>query len=159
MASDQLHTYMNDHLAGALAGVTILERLIAATEEAAEQQALGDLLVEIQEDRGTLQYLLERSGGHRSAWRKASGWVGATATAVKLRMDDPGGHRLSRFEALEMLALGILGKRALWRALAALGPGVPALHGVDFRLLEQRARDQHDRVDARRLALGRTIFT
>ncbi len=53
---------------------------------------------------------------------------------------------LSRVVELEGLALGILGKLALWEGLA----GVPALHGVadlDLAELATRARSQHDAIE------------
>jgi hypothetical protein len=58
-------------------------------------------------------------------------------------------------EALDALALGIEGKRALWTALAAGAPAVPRLQGVDLNLLQQRAQQQRERVEVWRLEAAR----
>jgi hypothetical protein len=55
-------------------------------------------------------------------------------------------------EALEMLALGILGKYKLWLALADAAPAYPALAQVDFERLKTRALDQHTDVERERVA-------
>jgi hypothetical protein len=62
---------------------------------------------------------------------------------------------LGQLETLETLGLGILGKLALWRLLRDVSPRHRGLTGVDFARLEQRAAEQHDRVEARRLETGR----
>ena len=62
------------------------------------------------------------------------------------------------FEARETLALGILGKRALWRALSIVAPADLRLSGVDFDALAARAQAQHDRVEERRLQVAATAL-
>lgn len=63
------------------------------------------------------------------------------------------------FEALEFLEIGIHGKWALWRALAAVAPSDPRLAGYDFDGLAARAQKQHDRVDQCRLELAHAALT
>ena len=55
-------------------------------------------------------------------------------------------REMGLFLALEALALGITGKRMLWRALAAAAESVTQLRGPDYAALEERAIEQHDRV-------------
>ncbi len=64
----------------------------------------------------------------------------------------------SLLQALEALALGITGKRLLWRSLAAISPNFPALQGTDFGGLEKRAQDQFERVETLRLEMAREAF-
>ena len=159
MANDELQTYINDHLGGSAAAVEMLEHLIgAAGDDADERRFFETLRAEIEADRKTLEQLLERVGGHRSAIRQVGGWLGEKLVSLKMRWDDPGGRRLNYLQALETLALGVLGKRALWRVLGSTAGALPVLRGVDFAQLEARAQDQHDRLDARRIAAGRRLF-
>ncbi len=65
---------------------------------------------------------------------------------------------LARMEPLEALAMGILGKRSLWRALRAVADRHPVLKALDLDLLERRAVEQHDRVDAWRLEAAREVL-
>jgi hypothetical protein len=60
--------------------------------------------------------------------------------------------------ALEALLIGITGKEALWRALEAASENVASLRVVDYARLQQRAREQRDLVDARRLESAREVF-
>ena len=56
---------------------------------------------------------------------------------------------------VETLALGLLGKLALWRALLEVAPSDARLSGVDFQALAERAEAQHAHVEGQRLALAR----
>lgn len=58
---------------------------------------------------------------------------------IKLTSDS---HSLGTFQALEFLALGILGKLALWDALKALQEVDSRLQGTDFNHLATRVRTQ-----------------
>jgi hypothetical protein len=51
----------------------------------------------------------------------------------------------------EAVALGIEGKRALWRALAAAAEVSPAFQVADYERLTQRAEEQRQRVETVRL--------
>jgi hypothetical protein len=65
---------------------------------------------------------------------------------------------LARLELLETLAMGIHGKRAVWRALRVVAPKHPALSGLDLDLLERRAVEQLDRVEEWRLEAAREVL-
>ncbi|MES2475796.1 MAG: hypothetical protein V4640_08445 [Verrucomicrobiota bacterium] len=61
-------------------------------------------------------------------------------------------------EGLELLALGIQGKRLLWLALKELSPLYPEWNDVDFTTLELEAIRQRDGVEKRRLqAVRKTL--
>ena len=158
MAHEDLQTYLNDHLAGSLMALKVLDRLVAGCEDVADRQFFADLQREIEEDRSVVVRLMERVEGRPGALRQAGAWGAELLAQVKLRLDDPGGNRLAYFEALEGLSLGILGKRALWRALAATARQVPAVGGEDYDRLIARADDQHTRVETRRLAAAPLLF-
>src|SRR5512140_437182 len=51
------------------------------------------------------------------------------------------------FEALEVLTLGVRGKRALWRALAAVAKTDARVRGVDYEQLSTRAESRQARVE------------
>jgi hypothetical protein len=72
---------------------------------------------------------------------------------IKLLLENPAGGQLARLEKLEALALGIEGKRTLWRTLLAIAEEKPALRKVDFARLDQRADDQRKRVESLRIEL------
>lgn len=159
MATDALRTYLNDHLGGSAAGLQLLEHLATAARVPADKEFFLALHAEISEDRDVLDRLIKEAGGQASTVRQAGGWLAAKMGELKLAFDNPVRGTLDRFEALEAIALGILGKRALWSALRTLTPTPPELQGVDLDALERRAREQHDRVEARRLESARRALS
>ena len=98
---------------------------------------------------------LDAGGG---ALRNTTAFLSEKLARIKLLLEDPAGTQLAPLEKLEALALGIEGKRALWRALLAVAEEIPALRKVDLARLDERADDQHKRVEARRIEAAREAF-
>jgi hypothetical protein len=151
-SAERLHTYLNDHLAGSVAAIELLDDLI---EHHSEDRPFRDLRDEIQTDQDTLRDLIRKLGAKESAMRKAGAWLGEKFTRVKIGDADDGAGLL---QALEALALGITGKQLLWRSLAAIAPNFSALQGMDFSELEKRAHDQFEWVEGLRLEMARETF-
>jgi hypothetical protein len=151
MSLTPLLTYLNDHVAGSRTALELLDYLIDSTTNVESRAFFTTLRADIAADRQTLEDVIARLGGAASPLRDAAGWFADRVTRLKLVADDPGGGRLRHLEALELLALGILGKRSLWRSLAAVKPQVAALRDVDLDHLQARAEDQYARAEACRL--------
>lgn len=90
--------------------------------------------------------------------RKAAAWLTEKIGEAKLALDDGGNGQLQLVEALEALGLGIHGKLGLWRALSATLSDEPEIRRLDLARLEQRARNQFERVEAQRLLAARAAF-
>ena len=147
---DALTTYLDDHLAGAQAALVLLERL---ESDPADGLDVRKLHREIDADRAVLESIVERLGDRPSGVKKAAGWIAGRLSRPKL-----GDGALGRFEAFEVLSLGILGKRALWRVLSELGPAATHLDPLVLDELTQRAHEQYDRVERARIACARNAF-
>jgi len=120
---------------------------------------VSDLRSDIEQDRRELEALMKRLKIAVSSPRKAVAWLTEKATQLKLAVDDPSDGSLRRLEAIEAVAVGIEGKRALWRALAAASEGHPGLDGMDYARLEQRALEQRNRAETVRLEAARAALT
>jgi hypothetical protein len=158
MSMTPLLTYLNDHVAGSRTGLELLDYLIDAHADAESRAFFTTLRAEIAADRQTLDEVIAKLGGSPSPLREAGGWIADRMTRLKLAADDPQDGGLRRLEALELLALGILGKRSLWRALETVKPQIPALAGVDLPRLQARAEDQYARVEERRVSTAPAAF-
>jgi hypothetical protein len=154
VSSTDLSTYLNDHLAGSVVALELLDHLLTLPS-GVNHQDLINVRTEIEEDQDVLRRLLHELGAKESRVRKAAAWLTEKLAQAKLRFDDAGEGDLQVLEALEALALGIQGKLALWRALASVGGTVPQLQKLDFKRLQQRAISQFERVDAARLRSAR----
>ena len=157
MAYEHLATYLNDHLAGSVVALELLENLEGRSEEGAKSFFAG-LRTEIAADKRELESLMERLRVSQSAPRKAAAWLSVKLAEIKLKLDDRSAGPLWRFEALEALSLGIEGKLCLWRALA-IASSVPELAGIDYDRLADRAIDQRARVEVVRLEAARAALT
>jgi len=152
---ERLRTYLNDHLAGSVGAIELLDEVIEHHSEDRFGNIFRDWRGEIQADQAALRNLIRKLGAEESAVRKAGAWVAEKFSRIKIGdLDDSAGL----LQALEALALGITGKRLLWRSLAAIAPDYPALQGTDFGELEKRAQEQFERVETLRLEMAREAF-
>ncbi|HEX3834825.1 MAG TPA: hypothetical protein VHW04_22765 [Solirubrobacteraceae bacterium] len=150
-----LDVYLNDHLAGARFGSDLARRLAARMGGA----TMNALAAEIEEDRQTLQQLMDRLGASRNSIKEAVTWIAEKVSHVKLS-GFSGGHReFGLFMALETLSLGIEGKGALWVALADVADHYPELREFDLAALRERAEAQRRVVEAERAGAARRAFT
>lgn len=152
MTHEHLATYLNDHLAGSVVALELMEHLERAHRDAPVAAFLAELRAEVAADRDELERLIERLGARESLTRQAAAWFTEKIARLKLQLDSSAAAPMGLFEGLEVLSLGIEGKRSLWRALSAVAPSVPALQGVDYERLLRRAEEQRGRVEGERLA-------
>jgi hypothetical protein len=115
-----LGIFLNDHLAGSTAGVETARRARGANDGTEFGAPLAAICTEIEEDRATLERIMDELGVGRSPYKPALAWLGEKAGRLK-----PNGHLrtyspLSRVIELEVLLLGITGKLRLWVLLAEL---------------------------------------
>jgi len=157
VSRDALKTYLNDHRAGSVMAIELAERTIRENEGGPVAARLSPLVKEIREDQTVLKGLIERLGTGESSLKKAGAWLAEKAGRVKLGgTDEPG--ELSRLEVLEILTTGVHGKRAMWRALRAVAERYEELRGLDLDLLECRAVEQHDELEAMRLEAAKAAL-
>ena len=156
---EELTSYLNDHLAGSVGALELLDRLIEAHKERPMGKFFEGLRSEIQADQEELKGLLVKLGIEESTVRKAGAWIVEKLSRSKIELEgEPEEASAGLFLALEALVLGITGKRSLWRALQAASRAVPELARLDYSGLEKRAIEQCERVEAKRLELARSVF-
>jgi hypothetical protein len=157
LSDGPLSTYLNDHLAGSVGAIAMMERAIGENAGTLFGRRLEEILKEVKKDQAIVEDLIERLGSKENPLKKAGAWLTEKAGRMKLGgTDEPGG--LARLELLETLAMGIQGKRALWRALRVVVNKHATLRDLDLDLLERRAVEQHDRVEEWRLEAAREVL-
>jgi hypothetical protein len=158
MHMEDLSSYLNDHLAGSIGALELLDRLMNIYKGKPLERFFRDLRDEIDADQEILKELIAKLGEKESAVRKAEAWIVEKISRAKIQPSESCEGEMGLFLALEGLALGIHGKRSLWRALATASETAPHLRGPDYATLEGRAVEQHDRVEAKRLEVARGVF-
>src|SRR3954447_17927225 len=142
VASDLLAIYLNDHLAGSTGGLELARRALGANRGTEFEAPLERLATERAEDRDALLDVMDRLGVGRDALKVIAGWAAEKAGRLKLNGSLTGYSPLSRVLELELLGLGVEGKRAMWRALRELAAEDARLEGVDLPGLARRAERQ-----------------
>ena len=153
--TETLATYLQDHLAGSRFALDLLKDLGEQDADPALAEFAGRLTVEISEDRSTLQQLAESMGLEPSHVKEMASSIAQKAGRLKLKMDEP----IGRFEAMEMLALGVLGKLALWNALERIRSSDRRMDALNLDELISRAIRQHSELESRRLELASSALT
>jgi hypothetical protein len=144
---DLLAIYLNDHLAGATAGVELARRLRGSNEDDPEfGPVLAEVCAEIEADRETLTAVMDQLGVGRSKLKPLAAVLGERVGRLKLNGRLRGYSPLSRLDELELLQVGVAGKRRLWRALEHTRAG--DLPGFDLGALAERATGQLRRLEA-----------
>lgn len=147
----RLRIYLNDHLAGSVAGIELARRALAANEGNEYGRLLDRVLAEIEEDQAALRDVMARLEVPAARPKLAAAWAMEKVGRLKLNGQLRGYSPLSRLLELEGLVVGVRGKLALWRSLAQLAAVEPRLAPVDLATLVARANAQLEELEAHRL--------
>jgi hypothetical protein len=139
-----LGIYLNDHLAGATAGVGRARMARDANEGSEFGPPLAEICAQIEADRASLETVIEELGVGRSKLKPALGALGERLGRLKPNGQLRGYSPLSRVVDLEMLLLGISGKTRLWVLLDELLDGETS---ADLATLIRRAEEQRSTVE------------
>jgi len=153
-----LSIYLNDHVAGSRAGLELARRSMRSNEGSPLGDDLVRLVREIEEDRETLEELMELANVRRASVKEGGAWLVERLGRLKMNGRLVGYSPLSRLEELEGLRLGIEGKRSLWRNLLEVGAEIEAWEGVDFASLIARAESQIELLESHRAETVRQAF-
>ena len=148
-------TYLRDHLAGADTAIQMVHGLSDAYRGGPEGALFESLYEQFREDRGVVEGILAELGyASRSAKRLAGRAAGSALRVVA--GGAPG--NLSLFRTLEALAIGVQGKRCLWRAAQALSSLPHSPGGRSFVELEADAVRQWETIERHRRSLVARTF-
>ena len=155
MDSKLLGIYLNDHLAGSVMGVELARRAAASNEGSELGSFLSDLVADIEADRTTLKSIMDHLGVSENRVKAPIAWAAEKVGRLKPNGQLTGYSPLSRLIELEGLTLGVTGKLALWRTLAATRSDLGAFH---LETLIKRAVARRDGLEERRIEAARAAF-
>jgi hypothetical protein len=149
-------TYLRDHLAGADTAIQVVQGLRDAYRGGPEGTFFESLYDEFREDRGVVEGILAELGYTSQSTKRLAGR--ATGKALRAVAGGAPGD-LSLFRTLEALAIGVQGKRCLWRAAQAL-PGLAHPPGRrSFVELEADAVHQWETIERHRRSVVPGTFS
>jgi hypothetical protein len=141
-----LAVYLNNHLAGATAGVELFRRVASQQTETPEGDELHKLADEIDADRESLIQLMRTLGIRKRRLHEAAGWLGERAGRLKTNGRLMQRSPVSDVLELEALRNAVLGKLCGWQTLRAVALEEPRLDRVQLESLIERAEDQSHRL-------------
>jgi hypothetical protein len=157
MATEPLAVYLDDHLAGSIAALRMMEELADRHRGQPLEPKLRQLHAEVSEEQRGLRALLARIDAGPSAVKHAAAWLSEKVGEGKLALVGRNHPALATLQGLESLVLGLQGKLALYRVLIRLAPADPRIGG-DFAGLADRTVAQQAMVEAERLAAAASAF-
>jgi hypothetical protein len=158
MSTEPLAIYLNDHLAGSVGALELIDMLAEHERGRPLEEKLRALRLEIEEDQGTLRRILARIDADEHRLKQVAAWVSEKVSQARSTLANRAHPALATVEGLEALGLGIQGKLGLWFVLADLAPRDPRLAGFDYEALETRANIQHAIVERERIEAARVAF-
>lgn len=137
-----LRIYLNDHMGGSTAGIELARRARAENQGTPMGDYLGALVSELEEDRSTLEGVMNTLGLRRDYVKSGLAWVGEKVARLKFNGTLLGYSPLSRVVELEALCLGAEGRLSMWRSMKRLARKDERLQRFDFAALIVRAEHQ-----------------
>jgi hypothetical protein len=154
-ASKPRGAYLNDHLAGSVAAIDLIEKMRSTNAGTEFGRVLEALQHDIEDDRDVLQQVMETLGVTTDPVKQAGGWILEKLSRITFDARVTGSDDLSRLMETEALSLGIEGKLAGWRALKESSHGDL---GVDLDGLIERAREQRRRLEPFRIEAAKRVL-
>lgn len=157
--SSLLGIYLNDHLAGATAGLSLIERTARAHAGTPAGPPLSKLAKEIAEDRDELLGFMTALDIGVARYKLAGAWVAERVGRLKLNGRLFSRSPLSSLLELEGMKLGVEGKITGWRSLLSLADHDPRLDAVKLDRLISRAKAQSRNLEKLRAAAVAEAFS
>ena len=156
--TEPLPIYLNDHLAGATAGLELFRRA-AASVPPQHRDALRRLTSEIESDRAALIEMMGALAVPVRHYKVVAGWAGEKLGRVKPNGRLVGRSPLASLLELEALVVGVRGKAAGWQALRVVAQHDPRLSIPRLDELIARADRQQEELEQMRQQVATEIFT
>ena len=155
----RLSIYLNDHLAGAIAGSELARRAASSNERSVLGPFLAALAEEIDQDRESLERFMKLLEIRRNLAKDAAAWLSEKVGRLKLNGQIIGYSPLSKLVELEGLSLGVNGKLSLWKTLKELSREDERIDAAEVNLLIERALSQAISLDEERTKIIGQVFS
>ncbi|MCX5079132.1 hypothetical protein ACWGCI_10920 [Streptomyces sp. NPDC054949] len=153
-----LSVYLNDHLAGAGAGVALFRRMSQTHTGTPAGRRLTELTAEVTEDRESLREIMTALDVPLMHHKILLGILAERAGRLKLNGRLVSRSPLSTILELEAARVGVEGKKELWRTLRALSRTNSRIDGEAVGRLLARAERQTDALETMRLSALELTF-
>lgn len=155
----RLGIYLNDHLAGAIAGTELAKRSANNNKGSELGEFLSQLAEDIDHDRRSLEHVMKVLDIKKNPAKEVAAWLSEKAGRLKLNGQVIGYSDLSKLVELEALSLGVKGKQCLWQSLKELGDEDDRIDASEVDRLIERALSQAISLEEKRTKLIGEAFS
>jgi hypothetical protein len=159
LSQEALNVYLNDHLAGSVAAVEMIDQSLDRNKGSQLGVFLQQLLDDVRADQATLQRLMEQLEIEKSGVKQVTSWAAEKFSRLKFMTTGRTSEGLRNLLELEALLLGVGGKRSLWQSLKAASEADSRLEQADLDALIKRAEDQISGIEQHRDEAARQGLT
>lgn len=142
MDAKRLGIYLNDHLAGSVAGLELAVRTETENRSNPAGRYLAAFIPELRHDQSVLKSVMQTLELKEDPLKTRAAWVSEKLGRLKLNGSLVRYSPLSRLVELEGLCVATEGRLSLWRTLARLSAKDTRLAGHDFEALIARGETQ-----------------
>jgi hypothetical protein len=153
----ELDSYLNDHLAGSVSALELLEHWVRVHDGEQLADFFRNITAEVRHDQEKLREVMHSLGIEESKLRRVGAWAAEKLGRARLIIAGEESGSVGLVLTLEGLIMGVTGKKLMWRAVAAAN--LPQLNGYDFEQLERCAEQQIERIEAERMRAVPEAFT
>ena len=153
-----LRIYVNDHRAGAVAGVSLCRRITQQEKGTPLGDLAAELLVEIEADSRELDRYAESNGIAANPVKQIGAAVAVCVSRLKFNGYVVRRSPLSAVLETETLMAGIDAKRSLWMSILA-GDRIAPFDVDGLEQLIGRAKSQRDRLEAQHREAARVALS
>lgn len=139
-----LGLYLSDHLTGATAGVSRIERMVQAYADTPVQAELAHVASEIRREREFLKGLIEDLGVRQRPHRQAAAWLVERAGRLKLNGRIVRRSPMTMVLEAELMRAAVMAKLGGWQVLEELAPDL----GLDPATFASLAGDAYAQIEA-----------
>lgn len=157
-SDEQIGIYLNDHLGGSVAGRALAEKLRTHNQGTPLGEAMAPIVREIEADQEVLSDFMRQLGVGESQVKRVGASAMEKVRSTFFELGVEGDSALNRFRELELLLLGVAGKRELWLALREVADHQPDWPKLDFGRLIERAAQQMEELERQRLQAAVAAF-
>ncbi|MBO1753290.1 hypothetical protein J4G33_15890 [Actinotalea sp. BY-33] len=135
-----LAVYLNDHLAGSVAGARRLRRTADTLQRSPVAAGLDRVAREVAAEKDELDEMLEAWGVTQALPKQALAWLGERVSRIKAARSQMRSSPTTTLLEVELLRSAVVGKRGLWQTLIDLAPALDVDRSRMVELLEQTDR-------------------
>lgn len=157
MKQADLGYYLNNHIAGSVAGIELVKQMVNENRGSELAHFLEKLKVELEEDQEMVRRMLKAIDQKESYTKELGAWL-LEKLAVAPIAGITQSPYLRRVVELEAILLGSQGRIAMWTMLEKLFQADPRLTFADFTALRERAQRQARELDSFREAAAAAAF-